>query len=86
MEGHRGRGAVFFILSGVGEMIDAVLRVRWGHIIDPAWAVNQVWSALLGVPPLDGPGAGASAVALATMVLLLAAVIARKLRAVEVVR
>ncbi len=77
--------AFFFILSGVGEMIDAVLRVRWGHIIDPAWTVNQVWSALLGVPLLDGPGAAASALSLATMILLLAAVIARKLRPVEIV-
>jgi hypothetical protein len=77
--------AFFFILSGVAEMIDSVLRVRWGHIIDPAWAVNQVWCALLGVAPPAGPGAGASAWALAAMVLLLVVVIERKLRPVEVV-
>ena len=77
--------AFFFILSGVAEMIDNVLRVRWGHIIDPAWAVNQVWSSLLGIEPLQGPGAAASAVSLATMVLMLAIVIARKLRPVEIV-
>src|SRR5512134_1128845 len=35
--------AFFFILSGIAEMIDNVLRVTWGHIIDPAWAVNQIW-------------------------------------------
>jgi hypothetical protein len=77
--------AVFFILSGVGEMIDNVLRVEWGHIIDPAWAVNQVWRALLGVTPVEGPGPGPSAFALATMVLLLVIVIERKLRPVEIV-
>jgi len=77
--------AFFFILSGVAEMIDQVLRVSWGHIIDPAWAVNQVWCALLGVDPPEGPGAGASAVALAAMVLLLVLVIERKLRPVEIV-
>jgi hypothetical protein len=78
--------AFFFILSGVAEMIDEVLRVSWGHIIDPAWAVNQVWRALLGVSPIEeGPGAVASACALAVMVLLLAFVIERKLRPVEVV-
>ena len=59
--------------------------MTWGHIIDPAWAVNQVWCALLGVEPPDGPGAGASAWALAVMVLLLVVVIERKLRPVEVV-
>jgi len=75
----------FFILSGVAEMIDNVFRVKWGHVIDPAWAINQVWCTLLGVEPLEGPGAMASAVALAVMVVLLAAVIDRKLRPVEIV-
>jgi hypothetical protein len=77
--------AFFFILSGVGEMIDSVFRVNWGHIVDPAWAVNQVWRALLGVELVDGPGAGTSAWALAVLVLLLVVVIERKLRPVEVV-
>ena len=78
--------AFFFILSGVAEMIDNVLRVRWGHIIDPAWAVNQVWRTLLGVDLPEGPGAGASMLSLAVFVLLLVVVIKRKLRPVEVVR
>lgn len=78
--------AVFFILAGVAEMIDAVLRVTWGHILDPAWAVNRVWCALLGVEAPAGPGAGASMVAIAGFVLLLVLVIERKLRPVEVVR
>lgn len=78
--------AFFFILSGVAAMIDEVLRVDWGHIIDPAWAVNQIWSGLLGVPPLSGPGPWASALSLTVMVLLLALVIERKLRPVEVVK
>lgn len=77
--------AFFFILSGVGEMIDNVFRVNWGHIIDPVWSVNQVWCALLGVPPPAGPGAGPSAVALAVMAALLVLVIERKLRPVEIV-
>ena len=77
--------AFFFILSGIAEMIDSVFRVDWGHVIDPAWAVNQVWCALLGVEPPAGPGAGASALALAVLMLLLVAVIERKLRPVEIV-
>jgi ABC-2 type transport system permease protein len=77
--------AFFFILSGVAEMIDNVLRVNWGHIIDPAWTVNQVWRALLGVTPTEGPGAWASAWALAVMIALLVFVIERKLRPVEIV-
>jgi ABC-2 type transport system permease protein len=78
--------AFFFVLSGIAEMINNVLRVTWGHVIDPAFAVNQVWCSLLGVELPEGPGAGASAGALAVMALLLALVIERKLRPVEVVR
>jgi hypothetical protein len=77
--------AFFFILSGVAEMINGVFRVTWGHLLDPAWSVNQVWCALLGVEPPGGPGARASALALAVLMLLLAVVIERKLRPVEVV-
>lgn len=77
--------AFFFILSGVAAMIDAVFRVNWGHIIDPIWAVNQIWSALLGVEPFEGPGAAASAAALAVLALMLVLVIERKLRPVEIV-
>jgi ABC-2 type transport system permease protein len=78
--------AFFFILSGVSEMIDLVFRVTWGHVLDPAWAVNRVWASLLGVDPLDGPGAVTSLLSLAAFVLLLVLVIERKLRPVEVVR
>ena len=78
--------AFFFILAGLSEMIDQVFRVTWGHVLDPAWAVNRVWAALLGVDPLDGPGAGVSLAALAGFVVLLVLVIERKLRPVEVVR
>jgi hypothetical protein len=66
-------------------MIDAVFRVTWGHIIDPAWSVNRVWCSLLGVEAPEGPGAWASVLALAAMVLLLVLVIERKLRPVEIV-
>jgi ABC-2 type transport system permease protein len=78
--------AFFFILAGIAAMIDEVFRVRWGHVLDPAWAVNRVWCALLGVTPPDGPGAGVSLVMLAGLVCVLALVIERKLRPVEVVR
>jgi hypothetical protein len=70
----------------VSVMIDNVFRVTWGHVLDPAWAVNRVWCALLGVDPPEGPGTAASLLALATFVGLLIMVIERKLRPVEVVR
>ena len=78
--------AFFFILTGVAEMINEVFRVTWGHVLDPAWAVNRVWRSLLGLEPPGGPGVVACMLALAVFVLLLVAVIERKLRPVEVVR
>ena len=77
--------AFFFILSGVAAMIDEVFRVTWGHVIDPAWSVNRVWCALLGVDPPEGPVPGRRVWALAVTILLLVLVIERKLRPVEVV-
>jgi ABC-2 type transport system permease protein len=78
--------AIFFLLSGVAAMIATIFRASWAHVLDPAWSVNRVWCALLGVDPPDGPGAGASLLALMVFVLLLVLVIERKLRPVEVVR
>jgi ABC-2 type transport system permease protein len=78
--------AFFFILTGVSTMIDAVFRVTWAHALDPAWAVNRVSCALLGVTPPAGPGAGTSLLALAGFILLLVVVIERKLRPVDIVR
>jgi ABC-2 type transport system permease protein len=78
--------AFFFILAGVGEMVDEVFRVSWGHVLDPAWAVNRVWCSLLGVVPPAGPGAGTSLLSLAGFAVILVLVIERKLRPVEVVR
>jgi ABC-2 type transport system permease protein len=78
--------AFFFILSGVSAMIGEVFRVTWAYVLDPAWAVNRVWCTLLGVDPPRGPGAFASSVSLAVLILLLVFVIERKLRPVEVVR
>jgi len=78
--------AFFFILTGISQMINGVFRVTWGYVLDPAWAVNRVWCALLGVAPPEGPGAASSVLVLAVMILLLVLVIERKLRPVEVVR
>ncbi len=80
--------AFFFILTGISQMINGVLRVTWGYVLDPAWAVNRVWWALLGLDPerMEGPSAATCLGALAGMILLLAVVIERKLRPVEVVR
>jgi len=78
--------AFFFVLAGVAEMVNNIFRVTWGHAMNPAWAVNRIWCSLLGVTPPEGPGAGASLLALIGFILLLVVVIERKLRPVEIVR
>ena len=75
----------FFILAGVSVMINEVFRVTWGHALNPAWAINRVWCAMLGVDPPAGPGVGPCVSVLAAIVLLLALILERKLRPVEVI-
>ena len=78
--------ACFFILTGIAEMIDQVFRVTWGHAFDPAWAINRVWAAMLGVETADGPSVATCLLSLTMFVCLLVTVIERKLRPVEIVR
>ena len=79
--------AFFFILTGISQMVNGVFRVTWGYLLDPAWSVNRVWWALLGLDPerIVGPSAATCMRALTGMILLLVLVIERKLRPVEVV-
>ncbi len=75
----------FFILSGVSAMINGVFRVTWGNALNPAFAVNRIWCALFDVTPPEGPGLGACVSVLVAMILVLALVLERKLRPVEVI-
>jgi ABC-2 type transport system permease protein len=75
----------FFILAGLSVMINQILRVTWGHALNPAWAINRVWCAMLGVDPPPGPGVAECIAVLASTVVLLAFILERKLRPVEVV-
>jgi ABC-2 type transport system permease protein len=77
--------AFFFILAGVSAMINGVFRVTWGHALNPAWSIYRLWCALLGVDAPAGPGVTESALVLAILTLLLALVLLRKLRPVEVI-
>ena len=77
---------VFFVMAGAAEVTNAVLRVRWASAFNPGVAMNQIWRSMLGVDPLDGaPGAVACLLALGAMVVVLLAVVERRLRPVQVV-
>jgi len=78
--------AFFFVLAGASQIINQVLRVEWGSLLNPGFAIYTVWCALLGVEPLeDAPGAWDCFTVLVLMLGALLAVLLRKLRPVEVV-
>ncbi|QOY88811.1 ABC transporter permease subunit [Paludibaculum fermentans] len=76
----------FFVTAGVASMVNAVFRVDWGVLLNPAKAMYVVWSDMLGADPPDGPGSLACAAALLVLVGLLGLVLERKLRPVEVIK
>lgn len=75
----------FFILAGAAEMLNQVLNVTWGSVLNPAAALYRVWSAMLGVEAGEGPGVWACAAALLAFGGLLSLVLEKKLRPVEVI-
>jgi len=78
--------AFFFVLAGAAQMINQILRVEWGSLLNPGYAIYTVWCALLGVEAVeDAPGAWECFAVLMVMLGGLLAVLLRKLRPVEVV-
>jgi len=78
--------AFFFVLAGAAQIVRQILRTDWSLLMDPGSSAYRLWSSLLGVGlPEEGPGVWASGAALVAMALLLAWVLERKLRPVEVV-
>ncbi len=79
--------AFFSLMAGVGEMVNAVFRVQWGSLLNPARSMNRLWYAMLGVEAPEGLGISITAaiVMLVVLVGLLLLVLERKLRPVEVI-
>jgi ABC-2 type transport system permease protein len=75
----------FFILAGVSQMINAILRVEFGSLFNPSRAMYIIWSAMLGVEAPSGPTAWECVSVLAGLVVVLAMILERKLRPVEVI-
>jgi len=75
----------FFLLTGVAQMVNLVLSVGWGSLLNPARSMYIIWSAMLGVSPPPGPGLWDCVFMLAGMAVVLGLILERKLRAVEVI-
>ena len=79
--------AFFFLLTGAAEMVNEVFRVSWGSTFNPANAINTVWHWLLDLDiPDDKPGPLECGIFLITLTGALLALLARRLRPVEVVK
>jgi len=75
----------FFVLAGMEQVLNQVLRTNWATLLNPTRSSYFIWSGLLGVETPEGPGVLECALALAVMIALLAWILERKLRPVEVV-
>jgi len=75
----------FFILNGIAGMINGVFRGTWGYLLNPSWLVERITYGLAGIESPDGPGIAASISAFLMILFLLAFILERKLRPVEVV-
>jgi ABC-2 type transport system permease protein len=74
----------FFIMGGLSGMVNGIFRVTWGNALSPRWASYRIWCALLGVQQ-EGPGVAPCVWVLLFFMLVLAFVIERKLRPIEVI-
>jgi ABC-2 type transport system permease protein len=75
----------FFLLTGAAQIVNLVLSVGWGSLLNPGRSMFIIWSAMLGVPPPPGPGLWPCVFMLAGMAAVLGLILERKLRAVEVI-
>ena len=78
--------AFFFVLAGAGAIINQVLRVQWGSVINPGFAMVIIWKELFGIdPPQEGPEVFECLIAVSVLMVGLLAILMRKLRPVEVI-
>lgn len=82
--------AVVFVPAGVGGIAMAILRTKWGLLLNVPVIMTELWMRLLGVPPFGDPRlwlpSGAIITVLIVAGLMCVAVLNARIRAREVVR
>lgn len=82
--------AVVFVPAGVGGMVSAILRTRWGFLLNVPVVMSELWMRLLGVPRFGDPRLWFPNIALISVLaitaLLCITVLNARIRAREVVR
>ena len=82
--------AVVFVPAGVGGIASAILRTKWGLLLNLPVVMSELWQRILGAPPFMNPRMElptfAMAMVLVVACLLCVAVLNARIRAREVVR
>jgi ABC-type transport system involved in multi-copper enzyme maturation permease subunit len=82
--------ASVFVPAGVGGIVSAVLRTRWGYLLNIPVMMTTLWERMLGTPELIRPKSSLPTSAIAAMLLLACflflAMLNARIRAREVVR
>lgn len=82
--------AAVFIPAGVGAIVSAVLRTRWGFLLNIPFMISTVWQRLLGAPEFANPDKYLPTWTIAAMFILACLVcvgmLNTRIRAREVVR
>jgi ABC-type transport system involved in multi-copper enzyme maturation permease subunit len=86
-------GAIFaavFVPSGVGAIVSAVLRTKWGFLLNVPYMMSLLWQRLLGAPEFLGRWGSlptpAILIMLAAACLVSVGMLNKRVRAREVVR
>lgn len=82
--------AAVFVPAGVGAIVSAVLRTKWGFLLNLPFMISSLWERLLGAPDSFNPERSLPTGAIATMLVLATIVclgmLNTRIRAREVVR
>ena len=82
--------AAVFVPAGVGAIVSAVLRTRWGLLLNLPVMMTNLWGRLLGIPDVFNPKFHLPTGAIALMLVLACTIclgmLNKRIRAREVVR
>lgn len=82
--------AVVFVPAGVGGIAMAILRTKWGLLLNMPVVMTEIWQRLLGAPAFGNPNLQLPSAAMAAVLvlagLMCVAVLNARVRAREVVR
>jgi ABC-type transport system involved in multi-copper enzyme maturation permease subunit len=82
--------AAVFVPAGVGGVVNAILRTKWGYLLNFPITMSELWQRLLGAPEFLRPNQQMPTIAIAVVLVLTCCVcvgmLNARVRAREVVR